>query len=564
MLDIDGHVKLTDFGLSKEKVSRNFCSLSFCGSPEYMSPEMLSRQGHGLPVDLYSLGALLYEMLTGLPPHYSRNRQQMYQQILHNLLAFPPFLSDNAIDLLSNLLSKDPDERMKISDLKAHPFLADIDWKKLEERMIPPPEPLDIRVSHFDPEYTSMNMSWKEEVDMPDDKPRSHSFVEIHHEAPHECEATMFAIDTPELICDVPSTMTKSIVYAKNKKGKGFKCPNKLEYLHKKEKDLFFSGNPFAGYEFSRDIYQKEIERKRETGIIKKTFSIQAPSVRGESNDQDIVVPDSDDNNSAEEENNVYIEEDEREVKSSVSLATKQRCISAENLSNCPKNTAIIQVIPQTHSKKKWPNKSSTKAEISAIEQKNFVQAQEKAQFETCKLINGQKSNVNANLIKLNDDLNGVVSERKRWQKKTPENDSKKKEHNLKDSNKRIKKQTTSSNKKEINLNPRKPIVNEDVSGWTADTQMTSNDPRLEMGLVNGFLSRKISASHAQSSIPNVTRVPLPKEECKSNKNYQHRTKNFTASVSSLGNKILNMRKSRQLFFSPIIQNKNAVTVNKS
>lgn len=65
LLDLDGHIKLTDFGLSKENFNANSRSYSFCGSPEYMSPEMLSRKGHNLSIDYYSLGALLYEMLTG-------------------------------------------------------------------------------------------------------------------------------------------------------------------------------------------------------------------------------------------------------------------------------------------------------------------------------------------------------------------------------------------------------------------------------------------------------------------------------------------------------------------
>ncbi len=66
LLDIDGNLKLTDFGLAKEKFTARSRSHSFCGSPEYMSPEMLTRDGHGLSLDCYSLGALLFEMLTGI------------------------------------------------------------------------------------------------------------------------------------------------------------------------------------------------------------------------------------------------------------------------------------------------------------------------------------------------------------------------------------------------------------------------------------------------------------------------------------------------------------------
>ena len=78
LVDIDGHVKLADFGLSKFIQDP---TNSFCGSPEYMSPEMLLGEGHSFPVDFYSLGAILFEMLTGLPPHYSTNQSKMFQDI---------------------------------------------------------------------------------------------------------------------------------------------------------------------------------------------------------------------------------------------------------------------------------------------------------------------------------------------------------------------------------------------------------------------------------------------------------------------------------------------------
>jgi len=81
LIDIDGHIRLADFGLSKEDITPNILTYSFCGSPEYMSPEMLLLQGYSLPVDLYALGALLFEMITGLLPHYSQNREEMYNRI---------------------------------------------------------------------------------------------------------------------------------------------------------------------------------------------------------------------------------------------------------------------------------------------------------------------------------------------------------------------------------------------------------------------------------------------------------------------------------------------------
>ena len=75
LLDVDGHVRLADFGLSKQLEHPCASSFSFCGSPEYMSPEMLRREGHDYTLDFYSLGALLFELLSGLPPFYSENKE---------------------------------------------------------------------------------------------------------------------------------------------------------------------------------------------------------------------------------------------------------------------------------------------------------------------------------------------------------------------------------------------------------------------------------------------------------------------------------------------------------
>ena len=104
LIDIDGHVRITDFGLSKDNFGRKERAVSFCGSPEYMSPDMLVMESHSRMVDFYSLGALLYEMLTGLPPFYSNNRDEMYHNIVHQDLTFPNYLSSEAVKLLKGLL----------------------------------------------------------------------------------------------------------------------------------------------------------------------------------------------------------------------------------------------------------------------------------------------------------------------------------------------------------------------------------------------------------------------------------------------------------------------------
>ncbi|RYG41616.1 hypothetical protein EON68_02875, partial [archaeon] len=92
-----GNVRLTDFGLSKENVMAiDSGAHSFCGTPEYLAPEVLNRNGHGRGVDWWSLGALLYEMLTGLPPFYCKDRRMLFERIRKGSLEFPDYLSEEA------------------------------------------------------------------------------------------------------------------------------------------------------------------------------------------------------------------------------------------------------------------------------------------------------------------------------------------------------------------------------------------------------------------------------------------------------------------------------------
>jgi len=132
LLDSDGHIVITDFGLSKE-VFDDYTD-TFCGTPEYLAPEVLQGGGHTFPVDWWSLGTLIYEMIVGLPPFYSKSISVMYQKILEGPLRFPEGMSEDAMDLLEGLLERDPDERLNGEDLKEHPFFDDVDWDKLETK----------------------------------------------------------------------------------------------------------------------------------------------------------------------------------------------------------------------------------------------------------------------------------------------------------------------------------------------------------------------------------------------------------------------------------------------
>ncbi|TGZ58632.1 hypothetical protein CRM22_009536 [Opisthorchis felineus] len=166
LLDIEGHVKLTDFGLSKERVDCDHLTHTFCGTIEYMAPEILLRQGHGKAVDWWSLGTLMYDMLSGAPPFAGEDRKQTVDLILRGEYRLEPFLSREACSLLSKLLVVDVCRRLGsgASDaeaIKAHPFFRSTNWDKVLRREVEPPfRPTltsDTDVSLFDPKFTQEN-----------------------------------------------------------------------------------------------------------------------------------------------------------------------------------------------------------------------------------------------------------------------------------------------------------------------------------------------------------------------------------------------------------------------
>jgi serine/threonine protein kinase len=144
LLDEEGHIRLTDFGLSKDSISGNTLTHTFCGTPEYLAPEIIHGAGYNKAVDWWSLGTLLYEMLTGLPPFFNTNVHVMYEKIMRATLAFPAYVSPEAQSLLTGLLQRNPQARLgggprDALDLKEHPFFAPIDWVKLTRKEVVPP-----------------------------------------------------------------------------------------------------------------------------------------------------------------------------------------------------------------------------------------------------------------------------------------------------------------------------------------------------------------------------------------------------------------------------------------
>ena len=167
LLDEDGYLKLIDFGMAKIlKDDEN--TNSFCGTPEYLAPEIITGEGHNKMADWWSYGTLVYEMLFGIPPFFCENVEKMYELITKAELRFPKKfkVSDEAKDFLCKLLVKDQKERFGVNggfdEIKKHPFFKDIDFKALEEKKIPAPfkpvleDSYDVR--NFDEEFTSEDL----------------------------------------------------------------------------------------------------------------------------------------------------------------------------------------------------------------------------------------------------------------------------------------------------------------------------------------------------------------------------------------------------------------------
>jgi serum/glucocorticoid-regulated kinase 2 len=162
ILDSDGHVCLTDFGLSKEMEPDNKAH-TFCGTPEYLAPEIVAGTGHDKAVDWWALGILLYELTVGIPPFYSQQVSEMYQKIQTGVLRFPPDLSEQCKALIVALLNRDPKKRLcsrdDVEELKAHPFFATINWRDLYDKKIVPPFKPKVKgkddTNNFDSAFTS-------------------------------------------------------------------------------------------------------------------------------------------------------------------------------------------------------------------------------------------------------------------------------------------------------------------------------------------------------------------------------------------------------------------------
>uniref|UniRef100_A0A673AXA3 Protein kinase C n=1 Tax=Sphaeramia orbicularis TaxID=375764 RepID=A0A673AXA3_9TELE len=158
LLDSEGHIKIADFGMCKENMQEDSRTSTFCGTPDYIAPEILLGQKYSTSVDWWSFGVLLYEMLIGQSPFHGRDEEELFQSIRTDDPVYPRWLTRDAKDILIKLFVREPEERLGVKgNIRQHSFFSSTDWKALEQRQVAPPfkptltSPSDC--SNFDKEF---------------------------------------------------------------------------------------------------------------------------------------------------------------------------------------------------------------------------------------------------------------------------------------------------------------------------------------------------------------------------------------------------------------------------
>ncbi|XP_041033002.1 serine/threonine-protein kinase N2 [Carcharodon carcharias] len=164
LLDTEGYVKIADFGLCKEDMGYGERTSTFCGTPEFLAPEVLTDTSYTRAVDWWGLGVLIYEMLVGESPFPGDDEEEVFDSIVNDEVRYPRFLSTEAIAIMRRLLRRNPERRLGSSErdaeeVKKQPFFREIDWQALLAKKVKPPFVPTIKdredVSNFDEEFTA-------------------------------------------------------------------------------------------------------------------------------------------------------------------------------------------------------------------------------------------------------------------------------------------------------------------------------------------------------------------------------------------------------------------------
>ncbi|XP_057304015.1 RAC-beta serine/threonine-protein kinase-like [Hydractinia symbiolongicarpus] len=163
LIDSDGHIKLIDFGLCKQEISFADITQTFCGTPEYLAPEVLEDDHYGNAVDWWGFGVVLYEMLCGRLPFYNRDHEVLFELVLREPVRFPSCLTPQSKSILNGLLEKSPEKRLggtirDAEQVMEHEFFELINWNDIFHKKIPPPFKPSIDnkedVKYFDEDFT--------------------------------------------------------------------------------------------------------------------------------------------------------------------------------------------------------------------------------------------------------------------------------------------------------------------------------------------------------------------------------------------------------------------------